>query len=221
VLIPTFAVERAQELLYILREFKESGDIPASTPVFLDSPLAIDATRIFRAHPECYDREAREVLQDKHRRLFQFPGLHFTRSVAASREINHIQGGAIILAGSGMCTGGRIKHHLKHNLWREEASVVFVGFQARGTLGRRIVEGAEEVEIYGEVVRVRAQIWTINGFSAHADRTGLRSWLGRFHGQPRVLLVHGEEQAQDAFRKQLVGEGYRVETPEYRETLVF
>jgi len=221
VLIPTFAVERAQELLYILREFKETGDLPASVPVFLDSPLAIDATRIFRAHPECYDREAREVLQDKHRRLFQFPGLHFTRSVAASREINHIQGGAIILAGSGMCTGGRIKHHLKHNLWREEASVVFVGFQARGTLGRKIVEGAEEVEIYGEVVRVRAQIWTINGFSAHADRTGLRSWLGRFHGQPRVLLVHGEEQAQDAFRKHLVREGYRVETPEYRETLVF
>lgn len=221
VLIPTFALERAQEILYVLREFKETGEIPASVPVFLDSPLAIDATRVFLAHPECFDREALEVHRERGRSLFQFPGLQFTRSVKASQRINEVDGGAIILAGSGMMSGGRIKHHLKHNLWKEKTGLVVVGYQARGTLGRKIIEGAEEVYIYGEPVAVRARIYTINGFSAHAGQDELLSWSGRFENTPRIFLVHGEEDQMEVLRDHLVARGHRVDMPHYRETLLF
>ncbi len=221
VLIPTFALERAQEILYVLREFKETGDLPPSVPVFLDSPLAIDATRIFLAHPECFDREALEIHRARGQSLFQFPGLHFTRSVKASQRINEVDGGAIILAGSGMMSGGRIKHHLKHHLWKEKTGLVVVGYQARGTLGRKIVEGAREVWIYGEPVAVRARIYTINGFSAHAGQDELLSWMGRFHNTPRVFLVHGEEDQMEILRDRLISRGHRVAMPHYRETLLF
>ncbi len=220
VLIPTFALERAQEILYLLREFKETGELDHGTPVFLDSPLAIDATRIFLAHPECFDREALEVFRTRGRSLFQFPGLHMTRSVRASQRINEITGGAIILAGSGMMSGGRIRHHLKHNLWRPEAGLIVVGYQARGTLGRQIVDGAREVTIYGEPVAVRARVYTINGFSAHAGQEELMSWIQRLEGRPRVFLVHGEEDQMEVLRDRLVAEGYRVALPHYRESLL-
>jgi len=220
VLIPTFALERAQEILYVLREFKETGEIPASVPVFLDSPLAIDATRVYLAHPECFDREALEVHRARGR-LFQFPGLQFIRSVKASREINEVDGGAIILAGSGMMDGGRIKHHLKHHLWKEKTGLVVVAYQARGTLGRKIVEGAKEVWIYGEPVAVRARVYTINGFSAHAGQDELLAWSARFENTPRIFLVHGEEDQMEILRDHLIARGHRVDMPRYRETLLF
>jgi metallo-beta-lactamase family protein len=207
VVIPSFAIERAQDLLYYIREFKEEGLLSKDVKVFLDSPLAISATNIFRAHKECFDDEARELLKQK-RDLFSFPNLFFTRSKEASMEINNIKSGAIIIAGSGMCTGGRIKHHLKHNLWREECAVIFVGYQAAGTLGRRIVDGEEEVEIYGETVKVNAKIYTINGFSAHADQQEILDWVSSVDKNTKVVVTHGEEVERDALAEKLKELGF-------------
>ncbi len=189
VVIPSFALERTQEILYYLHRGIRSGAIPLHVRVFLDSPMAISATEIFRRHPECFDQDFLDELQ--HGDPFAMPGLHFTRDSAESMGINNIDSGAIILAGSGMCNGGRVRHHLKHNLWRERCSVVFVGYAAEGTLARRIVDGAASVRIFNEDIPVRAQVWTINGFSAHADQPSLLAWLG---ATPRrkVFLVHGE-----------------------------
>ena len=189
VVIPSFALERTQEILYYLHRGFRNGAIPRHARVFLDSPMAISATEIFRRHPECFDQEFGDELQ--HGDPFAMSGLHFTRDSAESMAINNIDSGAIILAGSGMCNGGRVRHHLKHNLWRERCSVVFVGYAAEGTLARRIVDGAASVRIFSEEIPVRAQIWTINGFSAHADQPSLLTWLG---DTPRrkVFLVHGE-----------------------------
>ena len=218
VIIPSFAIERAQDLLYFIREFKETGEISRDTKVFLDSPLAIQATKIFRAHRECFDDEANELLK-QHKDPFNFPGLVITRNVEASKEINKIESGAIIIAGSGMCTGGRVKHHLKHNLWREECSVIFVGFQAKGTLGREIVDGKDEVEIYGERIKVRAKIYTINGFSAHADRDILLDWLAKTNPRGVVHPVHGEEETINIFEKSINELGYKTYVPNLGETI--
>ena len=218
VIIPSFAIERAQDLLYFIREFKETGEISRDTKVFLDSPLAIQATKIFRAHRECFDDEANELLK-QHKDPFNFPGLVITRNVEASKEINKIESGAIIIAGSGMCTGGRVKHHLKHNLWREECSVIFVGFQAKGTLGREIVDGKDEVEIYGERIKVRAKIYTINGFSAHADRDILLDWLAKTNPRGVVHPVHGEEETINIFEKSINELGYKTYVPNLAETI--
>lgn len=198
VIIPTFALERAQEILYFLREGVERGTLPRTTQVFLDSPMAISATEIFERHPECYEPETAELFREG-RDPFHLSGLHFTRETPESMEINHIPGGAIIMAGAGMCTGGRIRHHLQHNLGREECSVVFVGYAATGTLARHLVEGAREVRIYGEEVPVHARIYTINGFSAHADQAELLAWHERIGGAARTFLVHGEEQTMARF----------------------
>ncbi|AEA46914.1 MBL fold metallo-hydrolase [Archaeoglobus veneficus] len=188
VLIPSFALERTQEILYVLHVFYRNGELP-DCEVFLDSPLAIDITEVFLNHPELYNEEtSREA---KHGNPFFLPHLRFTKSVEESREINEVRSHAIIIAGSGMCTGGRIKHHLKHNLWRRECSVVFVGYQVKGTLGRKIVDGAKRVRIYGEEIAVKAKIYTINGFSAHAGRDYLVEWSSK--SQPeKVFVVHGE-----------------------------
>ncbi|RKZ02760.1 MAG: MBL fold metallo-hydrolase [Candidatus Hydrothermota bacterium] len=215
--IPTFALERAQDILYYFREMVETGEL-SNLNVFLDSPLAISATRIFRAHPECYDDEARELLK-RHKDPFTFPGVHFTRSVEASRAINNIKRGAIIMAGSGMCTGGRVKHHLKHNLWRKECSVIFVGYQTKGTLGRKIVDGAKEVEIYGELISVNAEIYTINGFSAHAGRDTLLDWASHFHRDTTIFTMHGEESSIEALGRSLSELGYKTHAPQRLETL--
>lgn len=219
VVIPTFALERAQDILYYLREFYESGELP-KCHIFLDSPLAISATHIFRIHPECYDDETKELFRE-HRDPFQIPYLQFTRTAAASRKINEIKRKAIIMAGSGMCTGGRVKHHLKHNLWRKESSVIFVGYQAKGTLGREIVDGAEEVTIYGETVAVKAKIYIISGFSSHADQQGLMDWLQRIKGEPTVGIVHGEPDSQSALQKRIEGE-LKLKTiiPKYEQSIV-
>ena len=189
VVIPSFALERTQEILYYLHRGIRSGAIPPQVRVFLDSPMAISATEIFRRHPECFDDDFRNELQ--HGDPFAMPGLHFTRETTESMAINNIDSGAIILAGSGMCNGGRVRHHLKHNLWRDRCSVVFVGYAAEGTLARRIVDGAASVRIFNEDIPVRAQVWTINGFSAHADQPALLAWLGTAP-QRKVFLVHGE-----------------------------
>ncbi|MEE4110958.1 MAG: MBL fold metallo-hydrolase [Halieaceae bacterium] len=198
VIIPTFALERAQELLFYLREGVEQGQLPRSLQVFLDSPMAISATEIFGHHPECYDAEVADMFREG-RDPFGLPGLHFTRETAESMALNQINSGAVILAGSGMCTGGRVVHHLRHNLGRRESSVVFVGYAAHGTLARRIIDGARHVRIYGHDIPVRATIHTINGFSAHADQAELLAWHRRTGSPARTFLVHGEEDVMKVF----------------------
>jgi len=214
VIIPTFALERAQELLFYLREGIEQENIPASTQVFLDSPMAISATEIFSRHPECYDKDIAALFHTGSD-PFGVPGLHFTRETAESIALNQITGG-VILAGSGMCTGGRVRHHLRHNIWREEACIVFVGFAAIGTLARRIVDGAKQIRIFGEEIPVRAQIYTINGFSAHADQAELLNWHKQIGTPAQTFLVHGDEDVMKKFAQQLTNT--RVEMPNRRQT---
>jgi metallo-beta-lactamase family protein len=217
VVIPTFALERAQEILYYLHRGIRDGLIPAHTPVFLDSPMAISATEIFRRHPECFDEDFNGEL--RHGDPFAMPSLHFTRETAESMAINQVEGGAIVMAGSGMCNGGRVRHHLKHNLWRERCSIVFVGYAAAGTLARHIVDGAESVRIFNEEIRVRAQVWTINGFSAHADQAALLDWLGTAPRR-KVLLVHGEyESGMRAMQERLQGLGMPCQLPGMHEPI--
>ncbi|MCG6941375.1 MAG: MBL fold metallo-hydrolase [Thiohalocapsa sp.] len=201
VIIPTFALERAQELLYHLREGVEQGLLPRTLPVYLDSPMAISATEIFRHHPECYDDEAR-ALFERGDDPFALPGLRFTRETADSMALNRLTGGAVIMAGSGMCTGGRVRHHLRHNLWRKDSSIIFVGFAAPGTLARILIDGAERVRLFGDDIPVKAHLHTINGFSAHADRGELLEWHQAIRPE-RTILVHGEEKAMHAFAARL------------------
>jgi len=209
VIIPTFALERAQEILYFLHVGVEQSRLPNAIQVYLDSPMAVSATEIFEHHPECYDAKAAEMFRDG-RDPFQLPGLHFVRETAGSIALNSIRGNAIIMAGSGMCTGGRIRHHLKHNLWRPECSVVFVGYASDGTPARRIIDGARHVRILDEDIPVRAQIYTINGFSAHADQAALLAWHKATQAS-RTFLVHGEEAAMGQFAARLTDT--RVEMP--------
>jgi metallo-beta-lactamase family protein len=214
VIIPTFALERAQEVLYVLRQGVEAGTLSRSTQVFLDSPMAISATEIFKNHPECYDAETAEMFSHG-RDPLQLPGLQFTRETAESMAINRVGGGAIIMAGSGMCTGGRVRHHLRNHLGRADSSIVFVGFAAEGTLARRLIAGATEVRIHGEVVPVRARIHTINGFSAHADQAELLAWHAQVRAS-RTFLVHGEEQSMACFAGRL--KETRVDMPQLHES---
>lgn len=197
VIIPTFALERTQELLYLLREMYEEKLLPPCR-VFLDSPLAISATDLFKKHIEYFDKEACDMVK-KGKDPFYFPYLFFTRSVQESKEINFFKGKAIILAGSGMCTGGRILHHLKHNLWRDSNAIVFVGFQANGTIGRKIVDGEKFVNIYGEQIKVNAKVFTINGFSSHADQSIILNWLSQIKSLKKLCLIHGEKDVMEKF----------------------
>ena len=202
IIIPTFALERAQEILFYLHEGVNQNRLPGSLQVFLDSPMAISATEIFERHPECYEADVAELFREG-RDPFHLPGLHFTRETAESIALNRIGGGAVIMAGSGMCIGGRVRHHLKHNLWRKESSVIFVGYAAEHTLARRIINGAQEVRIFGEDIPVHARIHTINGFSAHADQAELLAWHQKLGNPERTFLVHGEEQVMQHFAKLL------------------
>jgi len=217
VVIPTFALERAQEILYHLADGIRDGILPRTLPVFLDSPMAISATETFARYPEYLGEEARRRLADGD--LFGLPTLRFTRETADSMALNRIKGGAVILAGSGMCTGGRVRHHLRHNLWRKHAGVVFVGYAARGTPARRIIDGAETVRLFGEDVRVQARIWTINGFSAHAGQHDLLGWLG--HAAPKkAVLVHGEaERGLSALASRVEALGIDCVVPAQGQTL--
>jgi len=219
VIIPAFAVERTQEMLYILGEFRRKGLLP-DIPVYLDSPLAIKATEIFKQNRKCYDEAAQAIL-DKGFDPFDMPNLHFTSSTRESMAINERPGPAIVIAANGMCTAGRIKHHLKHNLWREGASLVIVGFQANGTTGRKIVEGAKHVKIFRETVAVRAKVFTIGGFSAHADKNDLLDWVSHFESKPKVFVVHGEVTASEALAQD-IQERFDIaaHVPSWKERLI-
>ena len=201
VVIPTFALERAQELLFFLSRGVESGRLSPGLQVFLDSPMAISATEIFERYPEYYRPEAR-ALFGQGRDPFSLPGLHLTRETAESVALNRISGGAVIIAGSGMCSGGRVRHHLRHNLDRHNCAVIFVGYAARGTLARQIIDGAQTVRLFGEDVPVRARVHTINGFSAHADQAELLAWH-RHTTASRTFLVHGEPDVMRSFAGRL------------------
>ncbi|WP_457605740.1 MBL fold metallo-hydrolase RNA specificity domain-containing protein [Nitratifractor sp.] len=199
VIIPSFAIERTQDILCILKQMYRDKELPYCK-VFLDSPMGIRATNIFNRYVD----ELRPVCQEFYRRdgdVFDFPGLHFTVDVEDSKRINEIERGAIIIAGSGMCTGGRILHHFKHQIWNERNTVIFVGYQAEGTIGRKIVEGAKWIKIYREKIRVRAKIFTINGFSAHADQNELIRWMKGFEKLGEIFLVHGEYDKQLVLQK--------------------
>ena len=215
VLIPTFALERAQELLYVLHQAVANKRLPPDIQVFLDSPMAISATDIFRRYPEYLTPEAAAMFRN-HDDPLSLPGLHLVHETAESMAINKIGGGAIIMAGSGMATGGRIRHHLVHNLWRPAAGIVFVGFAAPGTLARRIIDGAATVKIFGEEVAVRAQVYTVNGFSAHAGQSELVRWHSAVKA-PRTFLVHGEEAAMTALSSRL--QDTKVELPQLGQTV--
>ncbi|MBI5748388.1 MAG: MBL fold metallo-hydrolase, partial [Nitrospinae bacterium] len=210
VIIPSFAVGRTQDILYILNQLSREGKLN-NLNVFIDSPLATNATRVFLKHPECFDKETLELITKG-----QFPKgtpiLKFSETPEESMSINRIRSGAIIIASSGMCEAGRVRHHLKHNLWREECSIVFVGFQAQGTMGRQIVDGAKTVKLFSEVVAVRARVYTIGGLSAHADKNGLMDWLTHFNVKPKkIFVVHGEEKTSIDFA-QSVHERFLVDT---------
>ncbi|WP_028585639.1 MBL fold metallo-hydrolase RNA specificity domain-containing protein [Desulfogranum mediterraneum] len=203
VLIPSFALERSQEILYYLREGIENGLLPPDLEVFLDSPMAISATQIFRRHPECFDDETWQVIASG-RDPFELPRLHFSRETEDSIALKEMQG-VVIIAGSGMCTAGRIRHHLRHNLWREEAAVIFVGYAGVGTTARQIIDGAPSITIFREEVEVRADIHTIGGFSAHADQQELLNWHRQTGSPELTFLVHGEEEAMTTFGALLTG----------------
>jgi metallo-beta-lactamase family protein len=197
IVIPTFAIERAQEILYYLKKLLMENKIPHLI-TFLDSPMAIEITEVFEKYYSYLDGDAEKLLNEKIS-PFNFPLLHFTKSVEESKMINNIKGSSIIMAGSGMCTGGRIKHHLISNIEREESSIIFVGYQAKGTLGREIIE-KDEVRILGNFYKVKAYVEKIDGFSAHADRNELLRWLYYFKKSPeKIFLVHGEEEVINEF----------------------
>jgi len=218
ILIPSFAVGRTQELLYVFKRNFDQWGI-GDWQVFLDSPMAIEATEVYSDHAKVYDRRAKEIYE-RGDNPFHLPNLNVSQTTDESMKLNQISSGAIIIAGSGMCTGGRIKHHLKHNIWRRHAHVMIVGFQATGTLGRSLVDGARHIHLWGETIQVNAQVHTIGGLSAHADRQGLLDWYGHFANRPPVALVHGEPEAMDSLGAQLASQfGAEVTKAKFRQKL--
>ncbi|MCL4322152.1 MAG: MBL fold metallo-hydrolase [Deltaproteobacteria bacterium] len=219
VLIPSYATERAQDILYMLREFYEQGLLP-SCKVFLDSPLALSVTDIFVQNLSYFKED--KIPLFKKGDPFDFPYLNIVRDIEESKQINNVPGRAIIIAGSGMLHGGRILHHLKHNIWKKENAVIFVGYQAKGTLGRLIVEKEKEVNILGERFKVNAQIYTINGFSSHADQNELMEWITAVKVKPqKVCLIHGDEDVMKVYKSKLVEKGFNVYMPDYGEEIGF
>lgn len=215
VIIPSFAVGRTQELLYAIREIKEKRMVdPWDFPVYVDSPLAVEATRIFaNCDPACFDEETRALLERGVNPL-EFEGLRLSVTVEDSKAINENPEPKVILSASGMCEAGRIRHHLKHNLWKRENLILFVGYQAEGTLGRVLLEGADRVRLFGEEIAVQAEVRSLKGTSGHADQQGLINWLTAFEKKPRtVYLNHGNEDAIAELSDQLRQRGYAVETP--------
>lgn len=219
ILIPAFAVGRTQEVVYSIHQLYRAGAIP-SIPVFVDSPLAVDATTVFRMHPEVFDR--REKLIERMDSIFDFPLLQYIRDVNDSKRLNSLTGPAIIISASGMAEAGRILHHLGNHLSDHRNLVLFIGFQAEHTLGRRIQDGATEVKIFGETVARRAEVETIGGYSAHADRHELRDWVKALGGPvKRAFVVHGEPDAAEAMRTLLLENGVgEVTIPRLGESFV-
>jgi len=220
VIIPAFALERTQEILYLLGEFYRAGKL-ANIPIFLDSPLAIKATEIFRRNKKYFD-EAAQALVSQGLDPFDIPSLRLTATTAESMRINQLRGPAIIISANGMCTAGRIKHHLKHNLWRPGASIIIVGFQAQGSTGRKIVEGAKSVTLFGEKIAVKAKVFTIGGLSSHADQADLLTWVGQFanKSKPKVFVIHGEPASSQALAAEIRKRfGLDARVPRWREVL--
>lgn len=216
VIIPSFAVGRTQEVLYAFNQYVENEELK-NIKVYVDSPLAAESTKVFERHSDYYDEEARKILSIGDNPL-AFEGLNFTSSPEESARINKIQSGLIVISASGMCEAGRIKHHLKHNLWRKESSIVFVGYQAEGTLGRAILDGAKKVKLLGEEIAVNANIYNLQGLSGHADRQGLLDWVENFKKKPKeILLVHGDKEAQGSFFELLKNRGYNAKIMQFGE----
>ena len=204
ILMPAFSVGRTQEILYLFAKYYKQWRLDR-WQIFLDSPLAIEATRIFMNNSDLFNADMAALFQ-KNKQQSILPNLHISRTTNQSMALNRVHAGAIIIAGSGMCSGGRIKQHLKHNVWRSDCHVIISGFQARGTLGRKLVDGAKRITLWGEAVQVAASIHTIGGLSAHADQRALKNWYRNFRNRPRVVLVHGEPQAQECLRDVLQNE---------------
>lgn len=229
VVIPSFAVGRTQEILYELNKIKDSEDdspeferkyrLLMNTPVYVDSPLAISATEVFKENMDLFDEETQELIKRGDNPL-EFPGLKFTQTVEESKALNESDESAIIISASGMCEVGRIKHHLKHNIWNPKNTILFVGYQAPGTLGRKIVDGAKTVKIFGEEVAVNARVEYIEGYSGHADQAGLLHFVDSFVKKPNhIFLVHGEEESQKVLRDK-INENFDlpVSIPDYCES---
>ncbi len=219
IVIPSFALERSQEILYFLNKFLIQKRIPHLV-VFVDSPMALSINEVFENHPELFDKEMTRFMEQGS--PFSFRGLNLSRTTSESKAINHIKGTIIIIAGSGMCTGGRIKHHLVTNISRPESTILFAGYQAIGTLGREIVNGAREVRIFGQQYPVQARIEHINGFSAHADKDELIEWLSSLKQPPRRLFVtHGESEASRYFAGMVKDRmRWEITAPEYRDEVI-
>ena len=225
IVIPSFAVERAQDIIYELNKYytsyiKTEDQDFLNVPVYVDSPLTVSATEIFLRNPDCFDEETLNLIKTGNNPL-DFRNLKFTRTAEESKQINFSKESKVIISASGMCTAGRIKHHLKHNLWRKESSIVFVGYQAQGTLGRRIKEGEKVVKIFGEEIQVNAEICSLEGFSGHADREGIIQWIKSFKNRPKkIFVVHGEEEATKEISRK-IEEELKIKThiPELGETL--
>ena len=219
IVVPSFALERSQEILYHLNELFLRKEIPPIT-VFLDSPMAIRITEVFKHHAELFDREMMQRLRQGNS-PFRFDNLKIVQTTEESKAINYMKGSAIIIAGSGMVTGGRIKHHLVNNITRPENTVLFIGYQAQRTPGRHLLDGAREVRLLGQTYPVRARVVKIDGFSAHADREGLLAWLSDMRKPPRcVFVAHGEETAATSFAEFLNKQtGWQTQVPAYQETV--
>jgi metallo-beta-lactamase family protein len=220
IVIPSFALERAQEVLYHLNKLKMQSKIP-NLMVFLDSPMAVSVTDVFEHHIDLLDEEMQGLISHNNS-PFHFSGLHLVRSIEESKAINQITGTIIIIAGSGMCNGGRIKHHLVRNITRPESAILFVGYQAEGTLGRQIVDGATKVRILGQSYPVLAQVNEISGFSSHADQAHLLNWLSWYTKPPKSLFItHGEKEATNVFAKMVKEKlGWSPVVPNYNETVL-
>ena len=216
VVIPSFAVGRTQELLYFIREIKDQGLVKSvpDFPVYIDSPLAKAATTVFCGDLHGYlDEAALELVKDG-THMFSFPNLHLVETTEESRMLNLDKTPKIIISASGMCDAGRIRHHLKHNLWRPECTILFVGYQAVGTLGRTLIEGATDVKLFGEAIEVRAEICQLTGLSGHADKNGLLAWINAFSPKPkRVFIVHGDDEVENIFAQTLTDEGFTACAP--------
>ena len=195
ILVPSFAIGRTQDILYYIEQAFRKGGLPRF-PIYIDSPMAIEATRIYMSHPELFDEEMKEFVGSGEMDLDK-GYIRPTQTAEESKHLNDVEGPCMIIAGSGMCNAGRIKHHLRHNLWKPETSVLIVGYQAEGTLGRKLVEGDKSVNIFGERIAVRAQIHKLGGFSAHAGQSDLLAWFNVLApARPRVVLTHGEEKSR-------------------------
>lgn len=223
VMIPSFAIGRAQELIFHLGCLHHAGELD-NWQVFLDSPMAIEVTEVYDRWLHLMDDEDIRCLTDAGRESLAgfLPTLKLCRSAEESMAINKIKQGAIIIAGSGMCTGGRIRHHFKHRIWKEENTLVFIGFQAQGTLGRLLVDGKKEIRMFGDEFKVRARIETIGGLSAHAGQTALIEWASNFENSPRMMLVHGEAKALEALSQKLwLDKKIRSQIPSRGSSVVF